>query len=216
MSLITTLIPFLTLDKMSLHVDGLLLTHTSSSLPLCFVQLVHKHVQRVLESECRPDNTRQSLLSQLPTSSGVIRPFLWKDEPFTEDMLLYPPPFGFRGLQTKVEELLKLVNAALFFSWPCSIWSIYLTGTLFMHILLVMCFKKKNCMQISSNCTSQLAQILHMITGNFLCSCQPLTLHPSQIRLQINVTVVWSWEMEAFSKAWSWAHWLTVSTPLSG
>lgn len=121
MSLVTTLIPFLTLDKMSLHVDGLLLTHTSSSLPLCFVQLVHKHVQRVLESECRPDNTRQSLLSQLPTSSGVIRPFLWKDEPFTEDMFLYPPPFGFRGLQTKVEELLKLVNAALFFSWPCSI-----------------------------------------------------------------------------------------------
>lgn len=28
-----------------------------------------------------------------------------------EDLFLYPPPFGFRGLQGKVEDLLKLVNA---------------------------------------------------------------------------------------------------------
>lgn len=110
-----------------LVVGGVLLALVMVSLPLLgtgpskpvelFVnpahrKLVHEHVQRVLRSECRPDSTRQSLLSQLPASSHMIRPFLWKDEPLTEDMFLYPPPFGFRGLQSKVVELLKLLPAS--------------------------------------------------------------------------------------------------------
>ncbi|XP_070693584.1 lactosylceramide alpha-2,3-sialyltransferase [Pempheris klunzingeri] len=68
---------------------------------------VHEHVHRVLEGQCRPGSTRQSLLARLPASSHVTQPFLWRDIPFPGDLFLYPPPFGFRGLQGKVEDLLK-------------------------------------------------------------------------------------------------------------
>uniref|UniRef100_A0A671W1M9 Lactosylceramide alpha-2,3-sialyltransferase n=1 Tax=Sparus aurata TaxID=8175 RepID=A0A671W1M9_SPAAU len=71
------------------------------------LQRVHEHVHRVLEGQCRPDRTRQSLLELLPASSQETLPFLWKDIPFPDDLFQYPPPFGFRGLQGKVEELLK-------------------------------------------------------------------------------------------------------------
>nr|XP_046263080.1 lactosylceramide alpha-2,3-sialyltransferase [Scatophagus argus]XP_046263081.1 lactosylceramide alpha-2,3-sialyltransferase [Scatophagus argus] len=68
---------------------------------------VHEHVQRVLEGPCHPGRTRQSLLTRLPVSSRGTQPFLWKDVPLRDDLFLYPPPFGFQGLQGKVEDLLK-------------------------------------------------------------------------------------------------------------
>lgn len=75
-------------------------------------KLVHEYVQRVLESQCRPGSTRQSLLTHLPASSHNVQPFLWKDEPLNDDLFLYPSPFGFRGLQSKVAELQKLLPAS--------------------------------------------------------------------------------------------------------
>lgn len=72
-------------------------------------QLVHHHVQEVLQRQCRPGSTRQSLLAQLPASSHMTQPFLWKDKPLPDDLLQYPPPFGFRGLQGRVTELLQLL-----------------------------------------------------------------------------------------------------------
>lgn len=74
--------------------------------------LVHEYVNKVLEGPCRPSGTRQSLLTQLPASGHVIQPFLWKDKPLPDDLFLYPPPFGFRGLESKVENLLKLFSAS--------------------------------------------------------------------------------------------------------
>ncbi|XP_044062198.1 lactosylceramide alpha-2,3-sialyltransferase isoform X2 [Siniperca chuatsi] len=68
---------------------------------------VHEYVHRVLEDRCRPGSVRQSLLARLPAASHVTQPFLWKDVPLPDDLFLYPPPFGFRGLQGKVEDLLK-------------------------------------------------------------------------------------------------------------
>uniref|UniRef100_A0AAQ6IQ63 Lactosylceramide alpha-2,3-sialyltransferase n=1 Tax=Anabas testudineus TaxID=64144 RepID=A0AAQ6IQ63_ANATE len=70
---------------------------------------VHEHVHRVLEGQCHSGSTRQRLLSQLPASSLKTKPFLWSDEPLPDDLFLYPPPFGFRGLQGKVEDLIKLL-----------------------------------------------------------------------------------------------------------
>ncbi|XP_056899996.1 lactosylceramide alpha-2,3-sialyltransferase isoform X2 [Takifugu flavidus] len=37
----------------------------------------------------------------------MTQPFLWKDVPLSDDLFLYPPPFGFQGLRSKVAELLK-------------------------------------------------------------------------------------------------------------
>lgn len=68
---------------------------------------VHEHVHRVLESQCRPDSTRQRLLARIPASSHMTEPFLWKDVPLPDDLFLYPPPFGFRSVRGKVEDLLK-------------------------------------------------------------------------------------------------------------
>ncbi|XP_042349748.1 lactosylceramide alpha-2,3-sialyltransferase [Plectropomus leopardus] len=92
---------------------SLQLTETETSKPVewhvsdAHKKQVHEHVHRVLESQCRPGSTRQSLLARLPASSHMTQPFLWKDVPLPEDLFLYPPPFGFRGLQRKVENLLK-------------------------------------------------------------------------------------------------------------
>lgn len=92
----------------SLHID------CGTFVTLLYSQRVHEYVHRVLGGQCRPGSTRQSLLAQLPASSRKTQPFLWKDEPLPDDLFLYPPPFGFRGLQGKVEDLLKLVSAASF------------------------------------------------------------------------------------------------------
>ncbi|XP_068596718.1 lactosylceramide alpha-2,3-sialyltransferase [Brachionichthys hirsutus] len=37
----------------------------------------------------------------------MTQPFLWKDVPSSDELFLYAPPFGFRGLEHKVEELLN-------------------------------------------------------------------------------------------------------------
>ncbi|XP_027138151.1 lactosylceramide alpha-2,3-sialyltransferase isoform X2 [Larimichthys crocea] len=73
---------------------------------------VHEHVHRVLEGPCQPGSARQSLLARLPASSRSTQPFLWKDVPLPVDLFLYPPPFGFKGLQDKIEELLKQLPAS--------------------------------------------------------------------------------------------------------
>ncbi|KAM4622056.1 lactosylceramide alpha-2,3-sialyltransferase isoform 2-T2 [Polymixia lowei] len=72
-------------------------------------QLVHTYVHSVLEGECHPGNARQSLLARLPASSHVTQPFLGKDTPLPDDLFQFPPPFGFRGLRDKLEDLLKLL-----------------------------------------------------------------------------------------------------------
>lgn len=37
----------------------------------------------------------------------MTQPFLWKDVPLPDDLFRYPPPFGFKGLGAKVEDLLN-------------------------------------------------------------------------------------------------------------
>ncbi|XP_029298135.1 lactosylceramide alpha-2,3-sialyltransferase isoform X2 [Cottoperca gobio] len=98
-------------------------SETTTSKPLsCHVnhahKKVHEHVHRVLESPCHPGSTRQSLLDRLPASSHMTQPFLWKDVPFPDDLFLYPPPFGFKGLQGKVEDLLKQLPDSNFVPLP--------------------------------------------------------------------------------------------------
>uniref|UniRef100_A0A1A8Q721 Lactosylceramide alpha-2,3-sialyltransferase n=1 Tax=Nothobranchius pienaari TaxID=704102 RepID=A0A1A8Q721_9TELE len=74
-------------------------------------QLVHQHAVRVLEGPCQPGGTREKLLAHLLASNGALRPFMWQDGPLSEDLFLYPPPFGFQGLKGKVEDLLQLLPA---------------------------------------------------------------------------------------------------------
>ncbi|XP_035505312.1 lactosylceramide alpha-2,3-sialyltransferase [Scophthalmus maximus] len=73
-------------------------------------KLVQEHVLRVLEGRCRPGSTRQSLLARLPASGSVDQPFLWKDGPLPDHLFRDPPPFGFRGVRAKVDDLLKLLE----------------------------------------------------------------------------------------------------------
>ncbi|KAM3612220.1 uncharacterized protein V6R79_004841 [Siganus canaliculatus] len=68
---------------------------------------VHKNVHGVLDGPCLPSRTRQRLLARLPASSRETKPFLWKDVPLHDGLFLYPPPFGFKGLESKVENLWK-------------------------------------------------------------------------------------------------------------
>ncbi|MEQ2222327.1 hypothetical protein ILYODFUR_025044 [Ilyodon furcidens] len=74
-------------------------------------QLVHKYVHSVLESQCHPRDSREKLLAHFLSSSEAIHPFLWNDEQLPDDLFLHPPPFGFKGLKVKVQELLKLLPA---------------------------------------------------------------------------------------------------------
>ncbi|XP_040904281.1 lactosylceramide alpha-2,3-sialyltransferase isoform X2 [Toxotes jaculatrix] len=69
---------------------------------------VHEHVLRVLEGQCRPGSTRRRLLARLHSHSYVTQPFL-KNKPLSDDLYQYPPPFGFKGLQEKVKDLLNLL-----------------------------------------------------------------------------------------------------------
>ncbi|KAM6923867.1 lactosylceramide alpha-2,3-sialyltransferase [Xenentodon cancila] len=71
--------------------------------------LVHQHVRRVLEGQCRPNITRLNLLARMPDVSHVTQPFLWKDKPVPDDLFIYRPPFGLKNLRTKVENLLHLL-----------------------------------------------------------------------------------------------------------
>jgi len=74
------------------------------------LQLVHKYVHSVLQQKCRPGNARRSLLERLPASGHVTQPFLGKDAKLPDDLFLFPPPFGFRGLRDKLEDVLTLVG----------------------------------------------------------------------------------------------------------
>ncbi|XP_047441338.1 lactosylceramide alpha-2,3-sialyltransferase-like isoform X2 [Mugil cephalus] len=109
---------FVVLGLLSLVMVSLPLMETQTPKPVewhvspAHRKRVHEHVHRVLESQCRPSSSRQRLTAHLPASSYVKQPFLWKDEPLPDDLFLYPPPFGFRGLEGKVMELLKLLPAS--------------------------------------------------------------------------------------------------------
>ncbi|XP_072288695.1 lactosylceramide alpha-2,3-sialyltransferase, partial [Eucyclogobius newberryi] len=72
-------------------------------------QLVHAHVRSVLGGACRRRRTRQDLLALLPDASKNTRPLLWRDDPLPEELFLYPPPFGFKGLRGRVADLLRLL-----------------------------------------------------------------------------------------------------------
>ncbi|XP_008301740.1 lactosylceramide alpha-2,3-sialyltransferase isoform X2 [Stegastes partitus] len=104
------------LGLLSLVMISLPLTETETSKPVEGIvdpnhkMLVHEYVHKVLEGPCRPSGARQSLFTQLPASSHVVQPFLWKDKPLPKDLSLYPPPFGLKGLESKVENLLKLFS----------------------------------------------------------------------------------------------------------
>ncbi|XP_070769383.1 lactosylceramide alpha-2,3-sialyltransferase [Enoplosus armatus] len=101
------------LGLLGLVLVSLPLIETGTSKPLdwhvnpAHKKTVHEHVRRVLEGQCRPSRARQGLLARLPASSHMTQPFLWKDVPPPDDLFLYPPPFGFSGLQSKAEDLLK-------------------------------------------------------------------------------------------------------------
>uniref|UniRef100_A0A8C6TTD3 Lactosylceramide alpha-2,3-sialyltransferase n=1 Tax=Neogobius melanostomus TaxID=47308 RepID=A0A8C6TTD3_9GOBI len=72
-------------------------------------KFVHKHVQSVLDSECRTAQTRQALLTLLPESSKNTRPLLWRDSALPEELFRFTPPFGFKGLRHKLDDLLQLL-----------------------------------------------------------------------------------------------------------
>ncbi|XP_027864152.1 lactosylceramide alpha-2,3-sialyltransferase [Xiphophorus couchianus] len=101
-----------------LVISSLLLMQTRTEEPFQFhvnsahKQLVHENARRVLEGRCRPRGSREKLLALFPSASGAVQPFLWRDQPIPARLLLYPPPFGFKGLKGKVENLLTLLPAA--------------------------------------------------------------------------------------------------------
>ncbi|XP_033829994.2 lactosylceramide alpha-2,3-sialyltransferase [Periophthalmus magnuspinnatus] len=72
-------------------------------------KLVHKHVQSVLDGECLQGQARQALLRLLPHSSKNARPFLWRDSSLPEELFLFPPPFGFKGLRDQFTDLTQLL-----------------------------------------------------------------------------------------------------------
>uniref|UniRef100_A0A667YEP3 Lactosylceramide alpha-2,3-sialyltransferase n=1 Tax=Myripristis murdjan TaxID=586833 RepID=A0A667YEP3_9TELE len=91
------------------------LFETKTSKPLDWsVSPAHQKVRiqykSVLEGQCRPGSARQSLSARLPASSQVTQPFLWKNTALTDDLFLFPPPFGFKGLKGELQDLLNLVN----------------------------------------------------------------------------------------------------------
>ncbi|XP_077588760.1 lactosylceramide alpha-2,3-sialyltransferase [Stigmatopora nigra] len=71
---------------------------------------VHQHVHKVLGRECHRRSTRLGFLAELPTSSQMTQPFLWKNTPLPENIYQYPPPFGFRGLKGKIPALLQQLS----------------------------------------------------------------------------------------------------------
>ncbi|XP_060935586.1 lactosylceramide alpha-2,3-sialyltransferase isoform X2 [Limanda limanda] len=73
-------------------------------------RLVHEHVHKVLEAQCQPGHTRKNLLTRLPASGHGTQPFLWKDMPLPDQLFMYPLPFGLKGVGSKVEDLLKLLE----------------------------------------------------------------------------------------------------------
>uniref|UniRef100_A0A8C4F9G4 Lactosylceramide alpha-2,3-sialyltransferase n=1 Tax=Dicentrarchus labrax TaxID=13489 RepID=A0A8C4F9G4_DICLA len=93
-----------------------LLTCLKYCVFLCPFNKVQEHVQRVLKAQCRTGSTRQALLDQLPVSSHMTQPFLWKDVPLPDELFLYPPPFGFKGLQGK----LMILSVNFFLKLPDS------------------------------------------------------------------------------------------------
>ncbi|XP_028314819.1 lactosylceramide alpha-2,3-sialyltransferase [Gouania willdenowi] len=86
--------------------------HATWTVDLKHKKLLHQHVHDVLQGQCRPHGTRKDLLTRLPASSHKTHPFLWRNEPISDTLFLYPLPFGFRGLQTKVERLQRLLPAS--------------------------------------------------------------------------------------------------------
>ncbi|XP_061582402.1 lactosylceramide alpha-2,3-sialyltransferase-like isoform X1 [Cololabis saira] len=72
-------------------------------------ELVHQHVRRVLEGQCRPNSARLNLLARMPAVNHATQPFLWSDKPVPDDLFTYRPPFGFKNLRGKVEDLLQLL-----------------------------------------------------------------------------------------------------------
>ncbi|XP_030001190.1 lactosylceramide alpha-2,3-sialyltransferase isoform X1 [Sphaeramia orbicularis] len=103
------------LGLVCLAIVSLPLFETESSVQLdwhvdpAHKQSVHQYIHKVLEGECQPGSARQSLLARLPPSSQITQPFLWKDVPLPDDLFLFSPPFGFRGLQDKLKDLLSLL-----------------------------------------------------------------------------------------------------------
>ncbi|KAL0973947.1 hypothetical protein UPYG_G00213310 [Umbra pygmaea] len=73
---------------------------------------VHDFVRSVLKSECRPGFARKGVEARIQVSSIVTDPYLWRDTLLTPDMFKYPPPFGFRDMHGKLEDVLSLLPAA--------------------------------------------------------------------------------------------------------
>ncbi|CAL8264334.1 unnamed protein product [Lota lota] len=109
------LIPVVVLGFVSLGIFVLPLFETETTKPLtvhinpAHRQLVHEYVHGLLQQKCRPGNARRRLLERLPASGHVTQPFLRSDALLPDDLFLFPPPFGFRGLRDKLEDMLKLL-----------------------------------------------------------------------------------------------------------
>nr|XP_057919785.1 lactosylceramide alpha-2,3-sialyltransferase [Doryrhamphus excisus] len=72
-----------------------------------YKKLLHQHVHKILGRECHRGSTRKGFMDRLPASSHMTQPFLWKNTPPSDDLFLYPPPFGFKSVQGKVPALLQ-------------------------------------------------------------------------------------------------------------
>lgn len=105
------------LSLLGLVVLYLLPLHTRPVEPVnwrpspAYKQLVHENVLGDLERQCRPRGSRERLLALFPSSGAAVQPFLWKDEPLPGELFLYSPPFGFKGLEGRVEKLLEQLPA---------------------------------------------------------------------------------------------------------
>ncbi|XP_067103743.1 lactosylceramide alpha-2,3-sialyltransferase [Osmerus mordax] len=110
------LVPLVVLILISLAFVTLPLFDSNSQKPLMWHvdpaqrKLVQSYVQRVLKEKCRPKFTRKALEARLQGGSHLTQPFLWKDTPLTPDTFRYPPPFGFHGMEDKLQEVLRLLS----------------------------------------------------------------------------------------------------------
>lgn len=74
-------------------------------------KLLQSYGRSVLAKECRPAFVRREMETMFNHSRRVSNHFLWKDTPLTAPMFQYPPPFGFRDLRSKLDDVLGLLPA---------------------------------------------------------------------------------------------------------
>ncbi|XP_067313007.1 lactosylceramide alpha-2,3-sialyltransferase [Pseudorasbora parva] len=111
------LIPLLSLALISLAFLKLPIFHTDPKaveVPVDPIhrERVHLHVREILAKKCRPSFARQRMEADHHSSKLVVEPFLDKNTHLNEKIFQHPPPFGFTGMKSRLQEILKLLPAS--------------------------------------------------------------------------------------------------------